>query len=134
MGSRVTPIKIERRSRRCDAALESEIGGFCASLDYWRGVDFVRSECCATQAPHGPRELVMQLTSMLRRAAQINAHGLATVDGTARTSWSAFAARIARVAGGLIALGLRGGERVAILAVNHASFLELQYAVVWAGG
>jgi long-chain acyl-CoA synthetase len=34
----------------------------------------------------------------------------------------------------LVALGLQPGERVAIVAVNHASFLELQYAVLWAGG
>jgi long-chain acyl-CoA synthetase len=34
----------------------------------------------------------------------------------------------------LVALGLRPGERVAILAANHSNFLELQYAVLWAGG
>jgi long-chain acyl-CoA synthetase len=132
--NRVTSIKIERRSRKCDAALENEISDFCALPDYWNGAEFVRTECCAVQLPTGPREANMQLTSMLRRAAQINAHGLAIVDGAARTSWSAFVARIARVAGGLVALGLRRGERVAVLAGNHASFLELQYAVVWAGG
>ena len=76
----------------------------------------------------------MSLTSIVRRAAQVNARGPAVVDGTVRTSWSAFADRVSRVAGGLAALGLQPGERVAILAVNHASFLELQYAVLWAGG
>jgi len=76
----------------------------------------------------------MSLTSIVRRAAQVNARGPAVIDGPVRTSWSAFADRVARVAGGLAALGLRPGDRVAILAVNHASFLELQYAVLWAGG
>jgi long-chain acyl-CoA synthetase len=76
----------------------------------------------------------MHLTSIVRRAAQINPDGMAVIDGAARVSWSAIADRIARVAGGLVALGLRPGERVAIVAVNHASFLELQYAVLWAGG
>jgi len=76
----------------------------------------------------------MSLTSIVRRAAQVNARGPAVIDGPVRTSWAAFADRIARVAGGLVALGLQPGERVAILAVNHASFLELQYAVLWAGG
>lgn len=76
----------------------------------------------------------MSLTSIVRRAAQVNARGPAVVDGTVRTSWSAFADRVSRVAGGLAALGLQPGERVAILAVNHASFLELQYAILWAGG
>src|SRR5882724_10839571 len=76
----------------------------------------------------------MSLTSIVRRAAQVNARGPAVIDGPVRTSWSAFADRVARVAGGLAALGLRPGDRVAILAVNHARFLELQYAVLWAGG
>jgi long-chain acyl-CoA synthetase len=76
----------------------------------------------------------MSLTSIVRRAAQINARGAAVIDGPFRTSWAAFADRVARVAGGLAALGLQPGDRVAILAVNHASFLELQYAVLWAGG
>jgi long-chain acyl-CoA synthetase len=76
----------------------------------------------------------MHLTSIVRRAVQINAHGPAVIDGSARTSWSVFADRVSRVAGGLVALGLRPGERVAIIAVNHANFLELQYAVLWAGG
>jgi long-chain acyl-CoA synthetase len=76
----------------------------------------------------------MSLTSIVRRAAQVNARGPAVIDGPARTSWSAFANRVSRVAGGLVALGLQPGDRVAILAVNHANFLELQYAVLWAGG
>src|SRR5258705_1676146 len=76
----------------------------------------------------------MSLTSIVRRAAQVNARGPAVIDGPVRTSWSAFADRVSRVAGGLAARGLRPGDRVAILAVNHASFLELQYAVLWAGG
>jgi acyl-CoA synthetase (AMP-forming)/AMP-acid ligase II len=84
--------------------------------------------CCGFGEAH------MSLTSIVRRAAQINARGAAVVDGSLRTSWSAFADRVARVAGGLAALGLQPGDRVAILAVNHASFLELQYAVLWAGG
>ncbi len=76
----------------------------------------------------------MSLTSIVRRAAQVNARGPAVIDGSVRTSWSAFADRVSRIAGGLATLGLQPGERVAILAVNHASFLELQYAVLWAGG
>ena len=57
----------------------------------------------------------MSLTSIVRRAAQINARGPAVIDGPVRTSWAAFADRVARVAGGLAALGLRPGDRVAIL-------------------
>jgi long-chain acyl-CoA synthetase len=82
----------------------------------------------------GSGEANVHLTSIVQRAAQINAGGPAVIDGIVRTSWSAFADRVSRVAGGLVALGLRPGERVAIVAVNHASFLELQYAVLWAGG
>jgi acyl-CoA synthetase (AMP-forming)/AMP-acid ligase II len=76
----------------------------------------------------------MSLTSIVRRAAQVNARGAAVIGDPVRTSWSAFANRVSHVAGGLVALGLQPGERVAILAVNHARFLELQYAVLWAGG
>jgi len=66
----------------------------------------------------------MSLTSIVRRAAQVNARGPAVIDSPVRTSWSAFADRVSRVAGGLVARGLRPGDRVAILAVNHADFWE----------
>jgi len=79
--------------------------------------------CGAGQVLFRLGEACMSLTSVVRRAAQVNAWGPAVIDGPVRMSWSAFADRISRVAGGLVALGLLPGERVAIVAVNHASFL-----------
>ena len=57
----------------------------------------------------------MSLTSIVRRAAQVNARGPAVIDGTVRTSWSAFADRVSRVAGGLVALGSSKGMSLGAL-------------------
>ena len=74
----------------------------------------------------------MLVTSSLRRAAQINPNGLA-MTGERCVDWRAFVAAVARLAGGLAQLGVMPGQRVAILSLNRPEFLELQYAVLWAG-
>ena len=75
----------------------------------------------------------VHVLSLIVRRGQINARGLAVIDGRPHVLGCVCRSCL-HVAGGLAALGLRHGDRVAILAVNHASFLELQYAVLWAGG
>lgn len=47
-----------------------------------------------------------QITQFLRRAVQTNANGIATVCGDRQHDWTIFAARTARLAGALTALGL----------------------------
>ena len=49
-------------------------------------------------------------------------------------SWSETLDRAARIAGGLRALGVGDGERVAILSANSALYMALYLAVPWAGG
>src|SRR5262245_2078616 len=74
------------------------------------------------------------LTQGLRRAVQINRSGIATIFGERRRTWSDVLDRVRRFAGALHGLGLSQGGRVAILALNSDDYLELHYAVPWAGG
>src|SRR5262249_36727070 len=48
-------------------------------------------------------------------------------------TWQQSMERISRVAGALSALGVRRGDRVAILALNSDRYLELMYAIPWIG-
>ena len=73
------------------------------------------------------------LTQPLKRAALINRNGTATVDGARRRSWSEVLGRVTRAAGGLAALGIAEGERIALLAFNSDRYFELQFAIPWVG-
>ena len=70
----------------------------------------------------------------LRRAVQINRSGIATICGERRRTWGEVSDRVTRFAGALRALGLSAAGRVAILALNSDDYLELHYAIPWAGG
>ena len=50
-----------------------------------------------------------------------------------RTTYGQFGGRVARLAGGLGALGVRPGDRVATLAWNHTRHLEAYYAIPLSG-
>ena len=76
----------------------------------------------------------MQMTSMLRRAAQINPNGIATIFEDRKTSWSEMLDRVARLAGALQGLGMGPGDRVALLSLNSDRFIEYFFATVWGGG
>lgn len=73
------------------------------------------------------------LTQGLRRAVQTRPDGIATSFAGRRRTWRESADRASRVAGALSALGVRGGDRVAILALNSDRYLELMYAIPWLG-
>ena len=75
----------------------------------------------------------MNITHGLRRALQINPNGLATVCGDRRRTWREVGERVRRLAGGLQALGIAGGDRVAVLSLNSDRYLELYLAAGWAG-
>ena len=68
------------------------------------------------------------------RAAVSELRGAATVFGDRETSWPEMLDRAARVAGGLRAMGLERGDRVAVLSPNSDLYLLLYLAISWAGG
>lgn len=76
----------------------------------------------------------MQISSILRRAAQINPNGIATICGARQQSWSEMLERVQRLAGALQAQGMQPGDRVALISLNSDRFIEYYFAVVWGGG
>jgi long-chain acyl-CoA synthetase len=74
-----------------------------------------------------------QITRAVQRAALVARDRPAILDGAVRRTWGEFARRVQRLAGGLRRAGLAPGDRLAILSLNGAPYLELYYAVPWAG-
>ncbi|HEY0614613.1 MAG TPA: acyl--CoA ligase family protein [Candidatus Elarobacter sp.] len=70
----------------------------------------------------------------LERAAFVYPEKTAVVDGEARRTYPEFLARVNRLAAALQAMGIRAGERVAVLAPNTSMVLEATYAVPRANG
>ena len=75
----------------------------------------------------------MRVTHGLRRSLQINAAGVATIDGDRRRTWREVGERVARAAGALRRMGVGKGHRVAILSLNSDRYFELYLAIAWAG-
>src|ERR1700709_1150922 len=75
----------------------------------------------------------MNVTQGLRRVLQTNPTGIATVDGDRRRSWREIGDRVARLADGLQARGIKRGDRVAVLMLNSDRYLELYLGIAWAG-
>ena len=73
------------------------------------------------------------LTQGLRRAVQTKPDGISTRFSGRGRIWRESLERVSRVAGALSALGVRRGDRVAILALNSDRYLELMYAIPWIG-
>ena len=70
----------------------------------------------------------------LERSADVYREKLAVIDGSARRTYPEMLARVYRFARALRALGVRDGERVAVLAKNESALLEAHYAVPLSGG
>ncbi len=77
---------------------------------------------------------MMYITQGLKRAAQVNGRGIATIDGERQQTWQTFADRVSRLAGALRSLGLKPDDRVAIMTLNSDRHLEFYFATIWAGG
>src|SRR3546814_8386148 len=73
------------------------------------------------------------ITQALERAAIVAAARPATIDGDRRRNWAEVRDRVARLAGGLQGLGVKPGDRVAVLAMNCDTFFEAYFAIPWAG-
>ncbi len=69
----------------------------------------------------------------LRRALQIAANRTAVIDGDRSFTYTEFNERCERLAGGLYGLGLKAGDRVAILAGNSHAYIETYVGVPAAG-
>ena len=75
----------------------------------------------------------MRLTQALCRAVSVNPQGVATIDGDRTRTWREVHDRVARFAGGLGRIGVKPGDRVAVLAHNCDVFFEAYYGILWAG-
>lgn len=75
----------------------------------------------------------MSLGHAVRRAVQINRHGAALRLEGGDVSWGAFEERVARLAGAMQGLGIKAGDRVAILALNSHRYLEFFFGAAWLG-
>lgn len=76
----------------------------------------------------------MQLTHPLHRALSDCPRRIALADSGRRVAYGELAARVARLAALLHARGVRAGDRVGLLGMNSARYVEVMYAVWWTGG
>ncbi|WP_304309154.1 long-chain fatty acid--CoA ligase [Pseudacidovorax intermedius] len=74
----------------------------------------------------------MQLTQALTRAVQTRHRHTATLYNDRARTWGEVGERVPRLAAGLRAMGLRAGERLAVLALNSDNYIELFFAAAWA--
>ncbi len=75
----------------------------------------------------------MYMTQALRRWAKLRPNEGAYISDARQLTWAELADRVARLAGGLHALGLKHEDRVAILALNSERYAEAYYGIFWAG-
>ncbi|MEV0084774.1 long-chain fatty acid--CoA ligase [Saccharopolyspora sp. NPDC050642] len=75
----------------------------------------------------------MYLTQGLHRSLQQHPDRPALVREGREHTFNELVDRVARLAAGLLELGLRRGDRVGILSANSAAFVELALACPWAG-
>jgi acyl-CoA synthetase (AMP-forming)/AMP-acid ligase II len=76
----------------------------------------------------------MRITQALHRALYERPDATAVRFGARQQSFREFGSRVARLACALQALGMKSGDRVAMLALNSDRYLEYQMAVPWGGG
>jgi long-chain acyl-CoA synthetase len=76
---------------------------------------------------------VIQITQGLHRSAALFPERIATVFGARRRTWREIEERVARLAAGLVSLGVAPGDRVGMLALNSDRYVEMYLAIAWAG-
>lgn len=75
----------------------------------------------------------MLLTQAIERNVQLFGRKIATIDGNRTRTWEEVRERIARAAAGLVAVGVKPGDRVGILALNGDRYFEALFAIWWCG-
>ncbi|MBI1181236.1 MAG: long-chain-fatty-acid--CoA ligase [Alphaproteobacteria bacterium] len=75
----------------------------------------------------------MLLSLGLRRSAQLRGDHTAIIDPGRRLTWRQVEGRVARFAAALRGLGVRPGDRVAVMADNAGWHIEAYFAIPWAG-
>ncbi|WP_238366896.1 long-chain-fatty-acid--CoA ligase [Mesobacterium pallidum] len=76
----------------------------------------------------------MQITQFMRQARMANPAGTATVYQDRQQDWTRFADRAARMGTALARLGLDRDAFVAVLSMNSDRYVELFFAIPYAGG
>jgi acyl-CoA synthetase (AMP-forming)/AMP-acid ligase II len=71
--------------------------------------------------------------SWVTRHAHANPQRVALAEGTAELTWAGFEVRTNRLAHALVDLGVRRGDRVAVLLVNSIAFMEATFAIAKLG-
>jgi len=69
------------------------------------------------------------ITDLLRRALRQYGEKIAVVDEEKRFTYAQFGERVNRLSNGLLNLGIRKGERVAVIDINTHRLLEMYYGV-----
>lgn len=75
----------------------------------------------------------MRLTQGIHRAVQLHADRPALLGSGFDLCWGEFADRVARLARVFLDLGIRDGDRIAMLAGNDPRYVEFYFACLWAG-
>lgn len=75
----------------------------------------------------------MYITQALHRTADLYPDRTATVFGNRRRNWSEVRERVSHLAAGLARLGVKRGDRIAVIALNSDRYLEIYFAVAWVG-
>ncbi|MEH3148758.1 MAG: long-chain fatty acid--CoA ligase [Methylobacterium frigidaeris] len=93
----------------------------------------VRDPDAGPEPAAGGNPFQLQFTQGLHRALRTGPDAIATLCNGRAQTFRALSDRVARIAGALLSLGVRRGDRVAILALNSDRVLEYYLAVPWIG-
>lgn len=75
----------------------------------------------------------MQITQTLRRSADLYPHRAGTIYRDRKRTWREIEGRVQRVAGALRSFGVGRNDYVPVLSFNNDRYVELFYAIPWAG-
>ena len=71
----------------------------------------------------------MKLTQALTSAIQLRKDNIGTINGGRSRTWKEIGRRVAGAAGGFQRLGVKYGDRIAILAFNSDQYIEAFFSI-----